>query len=285
MLRRKARRTGEKTPRLGSVRKLGQLLLVRRHTPRRRLQLHRLLQTLKAKPLRRMRRYVLCKRGRGNSVYISVECLDKSSMKVNSTCKSFALMCGHTHKKVNLDKIGMFVTINWFTVHSSGYPCKVHAKVVQFFFAPSTSARPKRTISHEAASFEGNFNPALASSVGTRVVRDWAHLLSTHPRKGSYQGKPLKDVVEYSTSFIRSDLGREFPELHELMCAAEHEYSRLHGLEVVTHTIWIIEKKACAGAQKGGNGGFEPHVDSFSFDCHHTGTISTPVAFVRVLGK
>jgi hypothetical protein len=283
MVYKNTHQNGEKTPRRGNPKNLGQLLLARRHTPRRRLQLHQLLQIMKAKKLFGMRRYVLCKRGHGNSVYMSAECLNKGSMNVDAICKSKALMCGHTHTKVALDKIGTFVTINWFTVHSSGYPFKVDAKVVQFFFT-SSSARPKRQISHGAAFLEGKFDPALASSVGRRVVRDWPQLLSTHRRKGRYQGVPLKDVVEYSTSFIRSDLSREFRELHELKCAAEDEFSRLHGLEVVTHTIWIIEKKACADAQEGGSGGFEPHVDHFSADRRHIGTISTPVAFVRVLG-
>lgn len=249
------------------------LLLHRRHL----LKLNRLPQ-VKQTALRRRRRYVQCKFGRGNCVYMSVQCLNMGSMKVDANCKANALKCGHAHTKVNLDRIGKFVTINHFTVHTSGYPHEVDAFVVQFFFS-SSSNRPKRQITDSAAYLEGNFNPALTSSVGRRVVRDWRYLLCKHRRGGMYQGRSLKDVVEYSTSFIRSDLGREFPELHQLMRAAEHEYFRLHDLEVVTHTIWIIEKRAHAG----GSGGFAPHTDQFEFEKRHIGTISTPVAFVRAL--
>jgi hypothetical protein len=258
----------------GKAKKFALLVFHRRHL----LKLNRLPQ-VKQTALRRRRRYVQCKVGEGNCVYMSVQCLNKGSMKVDASCKANALKCGHAHTKVNLDRIGKFVTINCFTVHTSGYPRKVNAFVVQFFFS-SSSDRPKRQlVTNSAAYLVGNFNPALTSSVGRRVVRDWRYLLCKHRRGGMYQGRSLKDVVEYSTSFIRSDLGREFPELQQLMRAAEHEYCRLHDLEVVTHTIWIIEKRSRAG----GSGGFAPHIDQFEFEKRHIGTISTPVAFVRAL--
>lgn len=275
MLAKNLHRRGNDTKLHGrrKTKKPRQLLFVRRHTPRRRRHLHRLLQCIK-------RCHVLCKVAEGNGIYMSVQCLNKCSMKVDGICKSNALNCGHVHKLVSLDKIGKFVTINWFTVHTSAYPRKVHAFVVQFFFRASSSAKPKRQINHGAAYLKGNLDPALASSVGRRVVREWRHLLSTRRRKGQYQGQPLKDTVEYSTSVIEGDLEHEFRELHELMRAAEREYSRLHNLAVVTHSIWIVEKKARAGAQKGGSGGFGPHVDQFEDAKRHIGTISMPVAFV-----
>jgi hypothetical protein len=78
----------------------------------------------------------------------------------------------------------------------------------------------------------------------------------------------------------------EFRELHELKCAAEIQFSEAYGIPVETHTIWIIQKKARDGeeeSEKGGGGGFEPHIDQFTPNLGHIGTISTPVAFLRTL--
>ena len=284
-----ARANGKKPHGRRKATKLRQLLLVRRHTPRRMRHLHRLLQRLKGRRNRttlwNQRRHALCKRGKGNGIFMSVQCLNKGSMMVNAPCKSNALKCGHVHIMVNLDKIGSFVTINWFTVHTSAYPDQADAFVAQFFFCTSSSARPKRQITHGAPFLKGNINPALPASVGRRVVTEWQYLLSTRRRKGEYQGRPLNDVVEYSTCIIETDLEHEFRELHELMRAAEHQYSQLHTLAAVTHTIWIIVKKARGGEQEGGRGGFGPHVDQFEGDKNHIGTISMPVAFVRRLGE
>jgi hypothetical protein len=230
--------------------------------------------------------------GTGNGLWFSLKCFNKGSLSVDAKCKSNPLQCGHPHVKVDQEKIGKFVTINWSTVHTSAYPSDVTAVVAQFFFSLSTStpSKPKRQrVEDRTAYTEGNFDSVLCSSVGKRVVREWDSTFECRDARasgiGKYQGKQLNDTKVWSKDTIANELEDEFQELHELKQAAEHSFSEAYGIAVETHTIWIIQKKGrdvlAKEGEKGGGGGFDPHIDQFTPNLGHIGTISTPVAFLR----
>jgi hypothetical protein len=151
--------------------------------------------------------------GPGNGLWFSLKCFNKGSLTVDAKCKSNPLNCGHPHVKIDQEQIGKFVTINWSTVHTSAYPRKVDAFVAQFFFSLSTSApsKPKRQrIEDRTAYTEGNFDPALASSVGRRIVREWSSTFVARDARasgiGKYQGKQLNNTKVWSKDIIENEL-------------------------------------------------------------------------------
>jgi hypothetical protein len=225
--------------------------------------------------------------GPGNGLWFSLECFNKASQNVDAKCKSNPLKCGHRHMKVKQEQIGKFATINWFTVHTSAYPTDVTAVVAQFFFAlsASNSSRPKRQkLEARTAYTEGNLDPELCSLVGKRAVQEWNSVFASRDARasgvGKYQGKKVNDTKVWNHSVIDADLESEFSELHRLRQAAEQKFAEAYGCAVETHTIWIIKKKSKGGDGED-EGGFEPHIDQFTPNLGHIGTVSVPVAFLR----
>jgi hypothetical protein len=156
----------------------------------------------------------------GNGVWISPDCLNKDSKKVDSKCKSNPLECGHAHVKVEQHWIGHYVSFECYIVHSSRYPKCACAIVAQFFFSLAVyddrvhNTRSRCTGSDKSIRrpyVEGVFNHELTMSVGTRVVEEWSGAFASRTARAAnvftFEGKSLDDDTKvWPKDIIDSDL-------------------------------------------------------------------------------
>ena len=140
----------------------------------------------------------------GNGLWISQDCLNKESNKVESKCKSKPLNCGHAHVRVEQHQIGMYVAFWWYVVHSSRYSGVACTYSAQFFFSlavdVSRALRRRCTGGDKGIRMpyvEGVFERDLPFSVGRKVVVEWngkfASRTASAASVSTFEGKSLDD--------------------------------------------------------------------------------------------
>ena len=154
----------------------------------------------------------------GNGLWISEDCLNKESNKVESKCKSNPLKCSHAHVRVEQQQIGMYVAFWWYVVHSSRYSRVACTYSAQFFFCLAVDvsrALRRRCIGGDKGIrkpyVEGVFERDLSLSVGRQVVVEWsgkfAHRTASAANVSTFEGKSLDDDTRvWPKDIIDSDL-------------------------------------------------------------------------------
>lgn len=203
-----------------------------------------------------------------NGVEIFPDCFDCHVRKLPKKCKFHS--CGHDCIFVPLDEQGSLLAMDQNTAHASKNPKTGTCVAASFFFALGTNEREvAKGRRRQLKLFEqGRFNDlTLCDRVARRVLSGWDRDLARFKPRAKYQNEDLTLTRKWTEEKDMKKLAKEFPDLHELQLQAERKFFDMYGTNVTAHSIWFNLKTPCAG-------GFDKHVDEFSTEKGHIGTIT-----------